>query len=928
MTHNKPCQLGWNLWLIGVVLLTSAWQCYGQDPLPAGTLTLINGNAVRGEFRPSESSDTIRWQGSLFTQPFEFVTNSISSVHFPTQIPTPQPAGQIAIELASGDMLTGTLKSWTAENVELDSPHFGTLHIHPDALRRIYRLEGNPLLVYAGLTGLGDWRTHDTPWKEDGPAIESDADEAMLSGDFQIPDKAVIEFEFSWPSKPNFAFVLAADPNAPKDSRQDGWRFEMWDQLLGVLREHKDVADVDRVAMILPTVSRIHLIAYLDQIEGTIQVFQADGTPAGKITVKPTPGAKPGRGLRLINRHGTIKLERLRIAHWNGQVPTSIPAGQVGLQFGEGESLIGSPQGFDPAQREYLFQENGQERRVPEAQFIMAEWGPPAQIPVRSVASMLQDGTRLSGSIERVEAQQLVLKSPDIDEALPLPHPKIRSLVMSERTELTEVNAGRRGRLEIDSLKLEGHLVPGTETAEANCIAWQPVGSRTGSPLRPGAHGHIIYRDAPKVDPTRQQPVQQRPAVNFLDIFLKNSDKPPTRKPQEINEHNIHLRSGDIIPCTVKSIDELGVAIKSTVTEAQVIPHSTIKAIELIRGKPPELKDAKQDRLLTIPRLQKSSPPTHLLCSPNGDFLRCRLVSMSAEQLVVEVQLEEMRIPRDRIGQIVWFHPEELPQEQVGMEEMAEGTAEQPPEKSQTADSHFSHLAQIIQHGGNRVTFDPTTVDDTTISGTSEVLGACKFAIEELDAIHFGSAIEEVVAELVYSQWKLHSAVEPLVAQDLDGDSPDQGSASPLVGQPAPDIDLELLEGGRFQLSKLKGQIVVLDFWATWCGPCMHTMPLVEAAMLQYDPAQVQLIAVNLEEPASEIREALTLHDLHPTVALDTDGVAARRYQANAIPQLVIIDAEGKVAKLYVGGGQGVVDQLQESLNAMLMISKPDQPGE
>ena len=115
-----------------------------------------------------------------------------------------------------------------------------------------------------------------------------------------------------------------------------------------------------------------------------------------------------------------------------------------------------------------------------------------------------------------------------------------------------------------------------------------------------------------------------------------------------------------------------------------------------------------------------------------------------------------------------------------------------------------------------------------------------------------------------------------------------------------------------------RGKVVILDFWATWCGPCLQTMPLVEKVVHEFDDQGVQLIAVNLEEPAKAITAMLERHKLKLTVAMDIDGVAATKYQATAIPQTVIIDREGKVARLFVGGGPKLADQLREALREVL----------
>jgi thiol-disulfide isomerase/thioredoxin len=229
-------------------------------------------------------------------------------------------------------------------------------------------------------------------------------------------------------------------------------------------------------------------------------------------------------------------------------------------------------------------------------------------------------------------------------------------------------------------------------------------------------------------------------------------------------------------------------------------------------------------------------------------------------------------------------------------------------------------MAQVLKRDGKRVTIDPTEVTAKSLLGISEVLGPCSFELLQIDQLIFGSRIGQEVSNLAYNRWRLHSAIEPLVAQDT-GEGPVVGSESPLIGTDAPEVKLELLDGGDVLLSQLRGKIVVLDFWATWCAPCMQTMPLVEEAIGEYDSEQVQLLSVNLEEPADHIRSVMERHNLSAPVALDVDGLAALRYQARAIPQLVIIDADGKIHRLYVGGGPAVVEQMKAAITELLEAS-------
>src|SRR5207245_2323229 len=110
----------------------------------------------------------------------------------------------------------------------------------------------------------------------------------------------------------------------------------------------------------------------------------------------------------------------------------------------------------------------------------------------------------------------------------------------------------------------------------------------------------------------------------------------------------------------VTRIDEKGVTFKTSLSEATFVAHEKVKSVELIAGDPPQLDETKRDRLITLPRLQKDSPPTHLICSENGDFLRGRVLEMDETRLKVEVRLETRVIPRDRVAQIIWLHADEL----------------------------------------------------------------------------------------------------------------------------------------------------------------------------------------------------------------------------------------------------------------------------
>jgi thiol-disulfide isomerase/thioredoxin len=141
---------------------------------------------------------------------------------------------------------------------------------------------------------------------------------------------------------------------------------------------------------------------------------------------------------------------------------------------------------------------------------------------------------------------------------------------------------------------------------------------------------------------------------------------------------------------------------------------------------------------------------------------------------------------------------------------------------------------------------------------------------------------------------------------------------SSFIGKPAPDFTLDLLEGGEFQLSEQKGHIVVLDFWASWCGPCMQSLPQVDAVVAEFAEKGVKLVAVNMQEDSTAITSALERLEIKPAVALDIDGAAAGHYQVTAIPHTVVIDANGKIARLFIGSSPESAAQLRAVLEELV----------
>ena len=95
---------------------------------------------------------------------------------------------------------------------------------------------------------------------------------------------------------------------------------------------------------------------------------------------------------------------------------------------------------------------------------------------------------------------------------------------------------------------------------------------------------------------------------------------------------------------------------------------------------------------------------------------------------------------------------------------------------------------------------------------------------------------------------------------------------------------------------------MVLDFWATWCGPCIRGLPMLLETVAEFDESEVILVAVNQGESVSEIQEFVDHFDLDElTVALDQDQSSGTLYGVKGIPHTVVIDSEGFIRDVSVG---------------------------
>ena len=132
----------------------------------------------------------------------------------------------------------------------------------------------------------------------------------------------------------------------------------------------------------------------------------------------------------------------------------------------------------------------------------------------------------------------------------------------------------------------------------------------------------------------------------------------------------------------------------------------------------------------------------------------------------------------------------------------------------------------------------------------------------------------------------------------------------------APDFTLQDVSGKNVRLADLKGRVVLVEFWATWCPPCRDEIPSIERLHTQYGAKGLTVLAVALDEGAwDEVKAFIAEQKITYTVLKGTEDVSAK-YMVRLIPATFLIDKQGLIKKQYLGGGSD--ESLEQEIKALL----------
>jgi peroxiredoxin len=136
--------------------------------------------------------------------------------------------------------------------------------------------------------------------------------------------------------------------------------------------------------------------------------------------------------------------------------------------------------------------------------------------------------------------------------------------------------------------------------------------------------------------------------------------------------------------------------------------------------------------------------------------------------------------------------------------------------------------------------------------------------------------------------------------------------------RPAPDFSLPARDGGAVRLSELKGQVVMINFWATWCGPCRQEMPLLEQINAKYEPLGFTLLGVNVEPDSAAATTWLKGVPVTFPILFDTKNAVADQFGVMGMPSSVFVDRAGRVRYVHRGYKPGDEAQYADLIRSLV----------
>ena len=143
-------------------------------------------------------------------------------------------------------------------------------------------------------------------------------------------------------------------------------------------------------------------------------------------------------------------------------------------------------------------------------------------------------------------------------------------------------------------------------------------------------------------------------------------------------------------------------------------------------------------------------------------------------------------------------------------------------------------------------------------------------------------------------------------------------ASSGLEGQPAPDFALKSSTGENLRLSEYRGDVVMINFWATWCGPCRQEMPLLDELYTRYERVGFNLLGVNIDDDPRRAMQMVEDLGVSFPVLFDTRKEVSKLYNVEAMPVTILVDREGNVRYVHHGYKPGYEEKYFDQVRSLL----------
>ncbi len=162
---------------------------------------------------------------------------------------------------------------------------------------------------------------------------------------------------------------------------------------------------------------------------------------------------------------------------------------------------------------------------------------------------------------------------------------------------------------------------------------------------------------------------------------------------------------------------------------------------------------------------------------------------------------------------------------------------------------------------------------------------------------------------------KLKNAIAALILSVLAATSL---ASSGLEGHAAPDFALKSSTGENLRLSEYRGDVVMINFWATWCGPCRQEMPLLDELYQRYSRVGFNLLGVNIDDDSRRAMQMIEELGVNFPVLFDASKKVSELYDVDAMPVTVLVDREGTVRYVHQGYKPGYEDKYLTQIRTLL----------